>query len=100
MHQKIKLYLYPTLNEQGEIIQLNTFETEPHLAGLLTYLKDNEKLEDIQKYDEKLMTIRTDNVLGMIQNGVGDWEKMVPASVVKQIKENHSSSLLLWDLFF
>lgn len=87
--QKIKLYLYPTLNEQGEIIQLNTFETEPHLAGLLTYLKDNEKLEDIQKYDEKLMTIRTDNVLGMIQHGVGDWEKMVPASVAKQIKENH-----------
>jgi len=55
----------------------------------LTYLKDNEKLEDIQKYDEKLMTIRTDNVLGMIQHGVGDWEKMVPASVAKQIKENH-----------
>lgn len=34
------------------------------------------------------MTIRTDNVLGMIQNGVGDWEKMVPASVANQIKEN------------
>ena len=42
-----------------------------------------------EKYDEHLMTIRTDNVLGMIQKGVGDWEKMVPTSVAKQIKENH-----------
>jgi hypothetical protein len=25
----------------------------------------------------------------MIQNGIGDWEKMVPSSVAKQIKENH-----------
>ncbi len=85
---KIKLYLYPTLNEDGEIINLKTFKTEPHLRGLLQYLLDNEKLEDIVNYDEKLMTIRTDQVLGMIQQGPGEWEKLVPLSVSKQIKEH------------
>lgn len=85
---KIKLYLYPTLNEDGEIIQLKTFKTDPHLQGLLQYLLDNEKLEDIVNYDEKLMTIRTDQVLGMIQQGPGEWEKLVPLSVSKQIKEH------------
>jgi hypothetical protein len=85
---KIKLYLYPTLDEKGQVINLNTFKPEIHLRGLMQYLMDNEKLADIKIYDEKLMSIRTDQVLDQIQKGPGDWENAVPESVVKQIKEN------------
>jgi hypothetical protein len=45
-------------------------------------------LEDIKKSDEKLMNIRTDKVLDMIQQGPGEWEKLVPSSVAAMIKEN------------
>jgi hypothetical protein len=58
------------------------------LRGLLQYLLDNKKLEDIKKSDEKLMNIRTDQVLEMIQQGPGDWENLVPVSVAKQIKDH------------
>ena len=86
--QNIKLYLYPTISENGEIIHLKNFQPETHLKGLFTYLIDNEKLAEIQKYDEKLMHIRTDKVLEMIQSGGEDWIPMVPKSVSKLIKEH------------
>ncbi|MHA8054418.1 TonB-dependent receptor [Aquirufa nivalisilvae] len=84
---KIKLYLYPTLDENGQLINLTSFQPEVHLRGLFQYLLDNEKLADIHSYDENLMKIRTDRVLDLIQQGSGEWENLVPSSVVKLIKE-------------
>lgn len=84
---KIKLYLYPTLDENGQLINLTSFQPEAHLRGLFQYLLDNEKLADIHSYDENLMKIRTDRVLDLIQQGSGEWENLVPSSVVKLIKE-------------
>ncbi|MDF0692382.1 TonB-dependent receptor [Aquirufa ecclesiirivi] len=84
---KIKLYLYPTLDENGQLINLKSFQPEAHLTGLYQYLLDNEKLADIHSYDENLMKIRTDRVLDLIQQGSGEWENLVPSSVVKLIKE-------------
>jgi hypothetical protein len=86
--QNIKLYLYPTIDDTGAVLNLKTFKAAPHLRGLLQYLIDNKKLEDIKKSDEKLMNIRTDKVLEMIQQGPGEWEKLVPESVGKLIKEH------------
>jgi hypothetical protein len=85
---KIKLYLYPTIDDQGAVLNLKSFKPAPHLKGLYQYLMDNSKLEDIKKSDEKLMNIRTDKVLDMIQQGPGEWEKLVPSSVAAMIKEN------------
>lgn len=85
---KIKLYLYPTIDDQGAVLNLKSFKPAPHLKGLYQYLMDNSKLEDIKKSDEKLMNIRTDKVLDMIQQGRGEWENLVPSSVAAMIKEN------------
>jgi hypothetical protein len=86
--QNIKLYLYPTVAENGAIIQLKNFEPEAHLKGLFQYLLDNEKLAEIKNYDEKLMNIRTDQVLELIQSGTDEWVDYVPKSVAKLIKEH------------
>jgi hypothetical protein len=86
--QNIKLYLYPTVAENGEIVHLKNFQPEKHLMGLFQYLIDNEKLAEIQNYDEKLMHIRTDKVLEMIQSSGEEWIELVPKSVAKMIKEN------------
>jgi pyoverdine/dityrosine biosynthesis protein Dit1 len=80
--------LYPTIDDQGSVLNLKSFKPEPHLKGLYQYLMDNTKLVDIKKSDEKLMNIRTDQVLDMIQQGPGDWEQLVPSSVAAMIKEN------------
>ena len=86
--QKIKLYLYPTVSTTGEIVQLKNFEPDAHLKGLFQYLLDNEKLAEIKNYDEKLMNIRTDQVLELIQSGTDEWAQNVPKSVAKLIKEH------------
>lgn len=86
---KIKLYLYPTLDAEGQLINLNSFEPAAHLKGLYQFLIDNEKLTDIDRYDESLMNIHTDKVLDMIVQGSGEWENLVPKIVAKQIKQNH-----------
>jgi hypothetical protein len=49
---------------------------------------DNEKLAEIKNYDEKLMNIRTDQVLELIQSGTDEWAQYVPKSVAKLIKEH------------
>jgi hypothetical protein len=86
---KIKLYLYPTIDSEGQLINLNSFQPATHLKGLYQYLIDNEKLTDIKTYDESLMNIHTDKVLDMIEKGPGEWENLVPKIVAKQIKQNH-----------
>ena len=86
--QNIKLYLYPTVAENGDIVQLKNFEPEAHLKGLFLYLMDNNKLAEIKNYDEKLMNIRTDQVLDLIQSGTDEWVDYVPKSVSKLIKEH------------
>jgi hypothetical protein len=49
---------------------------------------DNEKLAEIKNYDEKLMNIRTDQVLELIQSGTDEWAQYVQKSVAKLIKEH------------
>ncbi|MFD1816129.1 hypothetical protein SAMN04515674_11288 [Pseudarcicella hirudinis] len=86
--QKIKLYLYPSINAEGKIINSTEFKTSEHLKSLFQYLLDNNKLEDINGFDINLLSIHTDTVLKMIQSGENGWEEFVPVSVAKLIKEN------------
>ena len=85
---KIKLYLHPTLSEDGHFVTSQEFTPPAHLKGLFQYMKDNDKFADIQNYDKELLTIRTDDVLHQIQSGEAGWEELVPLSVVKLVKEN------------
>lgn len=84
----IQLYLYPTLDEKGEIFKLENFKPTYKLKGLFDFLIANQKLIQIAQYDETLLHIRTDKVLEMIKNGEAGWEELVPKKVAKQIKEN------------
>jgi hypothetical protein len=85
---KIKLYLHPTLSDDGHFVTSQEFTPPPHLKGLFQYMKDNDKFADIQNYDKDLLTIKTDDVLELIQTGEPGWEELVPPPVVKLIKES------------
>ncbi|MEY4603519.1 MAG: hypothetical protein RIT43_811, partial [Bacteroidota bacterium] len=83
----MKLFVYPANNvETGELYELDNLKVHPKYMGLITFLKDNNKLEKIQQFDHKLLHIMSDDVLAKIRAGALSWEDDVPYEVVKAIK--------------
>jgi hypothetical protein len=83
----VKLFVYPALDvESGELYSLKNIQIPKHLMGLLTYLKDTNKLEAINQYDSGLLHIMSDDVLMKIKAGARLWEEDVPYEVAKAIK--------------
>ncbi|GAA4446397.1 hypothetical protein GCM10023189_01490 [Nibrella saemangeumensis] len=85
--RKVKLFVYPTLRE-GKIYTCQEFHLAPNLEPLYQYLIQNDKIEDINNYNEQNLHIVTDQVLDMVQRGEDGWERMVPEGVARQIKTN------------
>jgi hypothetical protein len=83
----VKLFVYPANDvETGSLYTLENISIPDHLKGLLIYLKDNNKLDQIEGYDPKLLGILSDDVLSKIKMGSTAWEDDVPENVVKAIK--------------
>lgn len=83
----VKLFVYPAIDvESGEMYTLENLIIPQELKGLLQYMKDNNKLEAIEKYNPKLLSIMSDDVLSKIKANATNWEDDVPAEVVKAIK--------------
>lgn len=87
----VKLYIYPAIRQgSGQLFTLADFESElpDKLRALFRYLRDNNKLEDIQNANVGNLHIISDNVLAMIRKGENGWEKFVPSKVSDAIKSN------------
>ncbi|MBI1836890.1 MAG: TonB-dependent receptor [Flavobacteriia bacterium] len=83
----VKLFVYPAINvETGDLYTLENVKIPTHLNGLLTYMKDNNKIESIEEYDQSQLHIMSDDVLSKIRNSATMWEDDVPDVVVKAIK--------------
>ncbi len=83
----VKLFVYPANNvENGDLYSLDNLKIPNHLKGLLTYLKDTNKMEAIHEFDQRLLHILSDDVLSKIKAGAQSWEEDVPYEVVKAIK--------------
>ena len=83
----VKMFVYPAINvDSGELYNLENFKIPAHLNGLLSFLKDNNKMEAIHEYDKNLLHIMSDDVLSKIKAGGLSWEEDVPFEVVKAIK--------------
>jgi hypothetical protein len=83
----VKLFVYPAINvDTGEMYYLENVKIPEHLKGLLTYMKDNNKIDSIKEYDQSQLHIMSDDVLSKIRNSATMWEDDVPEVVVKAIK--------------
>jgi hypothetical protein len=83
----VKMYVYPAHNvETGELYHLGNFNIPTNLRGLLQYMKDNNKLAEINEFDPSLLGILSDEVLSKIKADASSWENDVPYEVVKAIK--------------
>ena len=83
----VKMFVYPAIDvETGDLYSLENLRIPKKLNGLLQYMKDNDKLEAIEEYDPKLLSIMSDDVLSKIKANASNWEEDVPDQVVKAIK--------------
>jgi hypothetical protein len=83
----VKLFVYPATDvDSGELYSLNNLRIPKHLNGLLQYMHDNNKLEAIESYNPKLLSIMSDDVLSKIKANSTHWEDDLPEEVVKAIK--------------
>lgn len=83
----VKLYVYPSLNEDNEAYTLDHFKLPPHQQSLFQFLIDNHKLVDVEKPNYEHLNILSDQVLEMIQQGNPEWEGLVPRQIVSLIKD-------------
>ncbi len=85
--KKIKLYIYPTLQEDSSVYSCENFHLPENLRPLFQYLVLNDKIQDIKNYNIDHMNITTDSVLEKIKRGEPGWDQLVPENVAKIIKE-------------
>lgn len=83
----VKVFVYPATNvETGDLYDLDQIQIPSHLIGLLNFLRENNKMDAIKNFDQKLLHILSDDVLSKIKAYVSSWEDDVPENVVKAIK--------------
>ncbi|MCG9971888.1 TonB-dependent receptor [Christiangramia crocea] len=86
--KKLKVYLYPILDEEtGEIINSKNLKVHPRLKELYKFFVDNDRVVDIEDYDKEALKIPPRKVYEMIREGDKNWESMVPGLTAKMIKE-------------
>ncbi|SDS50071.1 nicotinate-nucleotide adenylyltransferase [Gramella sp. MAR_2010_147] len=88
--KSLKVYLYPIKDEKtGKIITSENLKVHPRVKELYKFFIDNDKLVDIEDYDETSLDIHPRKVYEMIREGDHKWENMVPGLTAKMIKEKN-----------
>jgi hypothetical protein len=85
---RTRLFVYPELNEDGEISEFTDLKVPDHLRFLYRHLLENGFIFGIECSDKELFKIYSREVLKQLPKGRGDWEKSLPDGVVKEIIEN------------
>ena len=85
--KKLKVYLYPVISKDGEIITSKNLKVHPRIKELYKFFKFNGRIEDVKDYNADSLKIHSNKVLEDIQNNSSGWEKMLPKSVASKIKK-------------
>ena len=85
--KNVRLYVYPLLGADGELVTCENFRTPPGLEHLYAHLRENGMIVPITSFERSNLYIRSPEVLRMISEGNSNWESMVPPEVVPLIKE-------------
>ncbi len=89
LQASVQLYVYPAVSADGQLVNANNFRTAPEVQSLYKYLLDNHHIVALENADPKFMTIHTDQVLELLEQGNPDWQRMVPPEIARLITENH-----------
>lgn len=83
----VKLYVYPRLMPDGEIVTADNFHVAPNLTNLYAHLLQNGFIEGLRDFHPEYLPIRSADVLALVKNGNPQWETMVPPEVTSIIKD-------------
>jgi len=83
----LKIFLYPMLDENGEVINSDNLKVHPRMKELYKFFKFNGKVTDIDNYQKEDLSIFSRQVLRMIYDKESGWEEMLPAGISEIIKE-------------
>jgi hypothetical protein len=85
--RSVKMYVYPTRDPVSGLIQtLKQVDITPPWHHLNNLLLETGRVVPIRSYDDSYLSIRTPDVLAMIQQGDPAWESLVPDVVADMIK--------------
>jgi hypothetical protein len=83
----VKLYVYPLLKPDGEVVTAHNFRVAPNLTHLYSHLLANGFIEAMQGYHAEYLTIRAPDVLARIRADDPSWQTMVSPEVAHIISE-------------
>jgi hypothetical protein len=89
----VKMYVYPSLERDGNVTTLQNMEVVPHLKHLQEHLVENGYLEDIHNFNRDYLSVYSGDVLKKIKSRDPLWEKQVPPPIAQVIK---SKKLFGW----
>ena len=87
-YRDLKVYLYPMLDEEGNVINSENLKVHPRMKELYKFFKFNGKVIDVADYDDENLKIFSREILKMISNGTSGWEEMLPEGIAEIIKEH------------
>jgi hypothetical protein len=82
----LKLYIYPSLDADGNLVTAQNLRVAAHLASLYAYLRENGHIEGLNAVDARWLPVSPHDVLTRIQAARHGWEEMVPPRVAAIIK--------------
>lgn len=85
---KLRLYVSPSINKDGNLTTAETFKPEKHLENLYRYLFDNQCISPLNTINQDYLCIQSPEVLEEIKNGKMEWESKVPEKVKEVIHEH------------
>lgn len=71
-YRDMKVFLYPMLDENGELMNSNNLKVHPRMKELYKFFKFNGKVVDIEDYDPTILDVFSREVLKMINQGKKD----------------------------
>lgn len=85
------LFVYPMRSkiDPGQIITAKTFPVPEPLKHFYYYLRANQMILPVEKYNVENMHIWPEDIRNQIQKGRGEWESSVPEVVTKEIIRRH-----------
>lgn len=88
-YRDLKVFLYPMLDENGEILNSENLKVHPRMKELYKFFKFNGKVIDIEDFDPSTLEVFSREVLKMISHGKPGWESMLPKGVSELIKKHN-----------
>ncbi|MEO6847526.1 MAG: TonB-dependent receptor [Chthoniobacterales bacterium] len=83
----VKLYVYPRIEADGSITEVEGYTVAPNLKYLYTHLLENHFMRSIKDYHKEYLPILSGDVLAKIRTHDNSWENLVPPEVASLIKD-------------